>query len=109
MMPATPDDIATLRDFDRRINEILAMLGDRPYLPPHENERARELYTSLKRDLESEAARNTAISYAVRAARGHLRAATNTNPIKSHWRSILYEAQVDIRHAIASNSPQSDS
>jgi hypothetical protein len=102
-MHATQQDIESLRSFSARIDEILSLLGDHSHLPPESIQRIRLLYTSLKRDLEAEAKRETAVSYAIHAARCHLRAATNTNPFNADWRFMLYEAQVDIRHAIASN------
>jgi hypothetical protein len=104
-MPATHDSIAMLREFDRRIDELLKVIGDRSHMQPQDVEIARSMYTSLKRDLEEEGNRSTAIAYAAKQARCRLKAATNTHPINSYWRSILYEAQVDIRHAISCHTP----
>lgn len=107
--------VAALRRFRDRIDEILALLEGRSSLRLEEKVIVRELLRSLKADLKS-AAKTGSISGtrrplnryedayfapATQAASANLRAAVNTDPIRSNWYSSLYGVRIDIDHPLS--------
>lgn len=98
---------AALQLFADRCEEILALLGEKRTLPPHEREKIARLYRDLKGDLD-EARKYGTLSGkrgirtraedcfydpAVRRAHIDLRPATNSHPIKSRWFAAVLEAK----------------
>lgn len=112
----TPDEQSVLQRLEvflGRVEQIQQMFNKQGTVPAEHVDRARELYTTLKRDLEAEY-RSTASSrrrppltdaerqwYAstVHAAYVHLSAPTNSAPDK--WFSCLDDAEIDLTHAIS--------
>jgi hypothetical protein len=103
-----------LRGFRDRLEEIMILI-DKPALSRDETERARALLRSLKDDLKravhdgkveprrgpSNYFEQTFFEPAVRQASANLRAAVNTDPLRSNWFSCLYGVQIDISHPLA--------
>ncbi len=107
-----PDDelraiAEVMRAFERRCDEILALLGDKRYLTRNERMQIELLYRGLKDDIKRAAKHGTLSGLraplsraeqcfydpAVRRAATDLRPATNSNPITSRWFSAINDAR----------------
>ena len=109
------DVIQRMRSYSKRMTEIMDLIGDNQRLSPADKERIQGLYTSLKADLKADYKRGdtkrgqeemTKIEKAyfhpaIHEAYCDLRAATNSHPINSNWRSELYAAHFDIGHLLS--------
>lgn len=103
-MSVTEKDIAVLKDFEARLNEMMALIGDKRFLAPAEKQDLQHRLKSLKGDMKSEAKRASAISSIVMESLCRIRVATNTHPINSDWTSCLYSACADLRYAIRAHA-----
>ena len=102
--------VVALRGYERRCEAILALLDDKRSLVPIEREEIRRLYESLKTDLKAAAKYGTLsrrheeqshaeerfYGPAVQQSFLHLRPATNSDPIASHWFGAVYDAQTEL-------------
>lgn len=103
---------SAMREFERKCEEILTLLGEKRSLQSHEREEVERLYKSLKSDLK-EAAKYGTLSQrrvpltraekcfydpAVRRAAIDLRPATNSHPISSRWLGAVLEARSELSY-----------
>jgi hypothetical protein len=105
-MRDSQNDLAILKDFEARLEELMGLIPQDGRLPPALKARLQVSYASLKTDMRKVAKQDTAVGAVVAEALCRMRSATNTHPIRSNWFDGLYAARCDVRHAIHSRQRQ---
>jgi hypothetical protein len=120
----TPDEqsvLQRLEAFLSRVEQIQQMFNKQGTVPAEHVDGARELYTSLNRDLEAEyistsrsrrrppltGAEQQWYASTVHEAHVHFSAPTNSSPEK--WFSCLYDAEIDLAHTISGMRQKAES
>jgi len=107
--------LESLQDYERRINEILDLLGERSSIPIEDESRLKDLLTSLKSDMKAAGRRGKVnddglpqteaeASYFAGTLAGaltHFSIRTNSHPISANWSGCLFDVRVDFTHSIS--------
>jgi hypothetical protein len=92
-------EIAVLQALEDRLEELMALIPERPPIASVTKAKLKRLYTSLKTDMRGMVKQRSSLGDVVAEALCRMSAATNTDPIRSDWHDGLYQARDDVRHA----------
>lgn len=92
-------EIAILQELETRLEELMALVPERPPIAKPLKAKLQRLYMELKNDMRAIAKQQSQLGHVVSESLCRMSAATNTDPIRSDWFDGFYQACADVRHA----------